>query len=306
MSVKMHVRSLLIAMCFAAQAEGWAATGALSLRPIIPLRIPSNAERPVTARVPSLRMSASAAGCRNFYTVLGVSPSATKFEIKRAFRQVAKRCHPDTMRGCDEGAENFMLATEAYETLVDPSRRGEYDVKNGIFECALERLFEQQQHTGSTSFDVESPEPKLRKHRNKDTQLEAQTDMFELMVQLQSLAEEEVLGQPVVEAEKKRQSEDDSVNLAQDLFSQLRFHSAKMTKKVQDTMASALQLTEEVCKGVPSSGRGCCQWKRIKSVCMVHSSFGSYQSCQTPLCGSIAQRDCQSCLELEYEFRNLV
>jgi hypothetical protein len=48
--------------------------------------------------------------------ILGVTPQATEKEIKRAFRNLAKRCHPDTSGYIS--AEHFMLIREAYETLM--------------------------------------------------------------------------------------------------------------------------------------------------------------------------------------------
>jgi curved DNA-binding protein CbpA len=59
-----------------------------------------------------------------FYDILGVSPKATTDDIRRAFRQSAKRLHPDTI----DGTEAQMRAlNEAYETLRDPDRREAYD-----------------------------------------------------------------------------------------------------------------------------------------------------------------------------------
>jgi curved DNA-binding protein CbpA len=59
-----------------------------------------------------------------FYDILGVSPQATADDIRRAFRQTAKRLHPDTA----DGTETLMRQlNEAYETLRDPDRREAYD-----------------------------------------------------------------------------------------------------------------------------------------------------------------------------------
>ncbi|MGQ9734123.1 MAG: molecular chaperone DnaJ [Candidatus Bipolaricaulia bacterium] len=63
---------------------------------------------------------------RDYYEVLGVSRDATQEEIKRAYRQLAKKYHPD--RSFDGGsAEKFKEATEAYEVLSDPEKRAQYD-----------------------------------------------------------------------------------------------------------------------------------------------------------------------------------
>jgi molecular chaperone DnaJ len=64
---------------------------------------------------------------RDYYEVLGVSRTADLDEIKRNYRQLALRYHPDRNAG-DKGAEEkFKEATEAYEVLKDPEKRAQYD-----------------------------------------------------------------------------------------------------------------------------------------------------------------------------------
>lgn len=59
------------------------------------------------------------------YGVLGVSPSATTAEIRAAYRQLAKLCHPDVVGAAGEA--RFLEVHAAYEVLVDPARRSAYD-----------------------------------------------------------------------------------------------------------------------------------------------------------------------------------
>lgn len=66
-----------------------------------------------------------------YYKILGVSPVAGQEEIKRAFRMLAKRFHPDRNPGDLGAAERFKEALKAYEILVDPARRCKYDRTNG-------------------------------------------------------------------------------------------------------------------------------------------------------------------------------
>jgi len=61
---------------------------------------------------------------KNFYKVLGIDQKAGPEKIKRAFRQAAKRYHPDVSPR-DEG--KFREVQEAYETLSDPKRKALYD-----------------------------------------------------------------------------------------------------------------------------------------------------------------------------------
>ncbi|MBU0729171.1 MAG: molecular chaperone DnaJ [Proteobacteria bacterium] len=64
---------------------------------------------------------------QNYYEILGVSSSASKDEIKKAYRKQAMKYHPDRNQGDNEAEEKFKEATEAYEVLGDPEKRGIYD-----------------------------------------------------------------------------------------------------------------------------------------------------------------------------------
>ncbi len=64
---------------------------------------------------------------RDYYDVLGVSKSASKDEIKKAYRKKAIQYHPDKNPGDKEAEEKFKEAAEAYEVLSDDQKRQRYD-----------------------------------------------------------------------------------------------------------------------------------------------------------------------------------
>lgn len=64
---------------------------------------------------------------RDYYEVLGVSKGATDADLKKAYRQLAKKYHPDTNPGNAEAEAKFKEASEAYTVLADPDKRRQYD-----------------------------------------------------------------------------------------------------------------------------------------------------------------------------------
>ena len=64
---------------------------------------------------------------RDYYEVLGVDRNADDATLKKAYRQLAKKYHPDMNPGDDAAAEKFKEASEAYGVLSDPEKRRQYD-----------------------------------------------------------------------------------------------------------------------------------------------------------------------------------
>ncbi len=64
---------------------------------------------------------------RDYYEVLEVAKTATSDEIKKAYRKLAIKYHPDKNPGNKEAEEKFKEATEAYEVLIDEKKRQAYD-----------------------------------------------------------------------------------------------------------------------------------------------------------------------------------
>ena len=67
----------------------------------------------------------------DLYIVLGVQQGASESEIKRAYRRLARRYHPDINPGDGSAEVRFRQILEAYETLIDPARRSRYDAGHG-------------------------------------------------------------------------------------------------------------------------------------------------------------------------------
>lgn len=77
----------------------------------------------------------------DYYRVLGVSPQASAKEIKKAFRELALKYHPDRHPGDEAVADRMKAINEAYAVLSNPRRRVEYDRLRGKFgEGAYDRF----------------------------------------------------------------------------------------------------------------------------------------------------------------------
>jgi len=65
----------------------------------------------------------------DYYKVLGISRTASRSEVKSAYRKLARLRHPDVNRGSESAAQEFDLLSKAYRVLIDPQERAYYDEK---------------------------------------------------------------------------------------------------------------------------------------------------------------------------------
>ena len=64
---------------------------------------------------------------RDYYEVLGITKGAGEDEIKKAYKKMARKYHPDLNPGDKEAEEKFKEVNEAYEVLSDPNKKARYD-----------------------------------------------------------------------------------------------------------------------------------------------------------------------------------
>jgi DnaJ-class molecular chaperone len=64
----------------------------------------------------------------DYYIILEIDKTATKDEIKKSYRKLAMKYHPDRTKGDKESEEKFKKINEAYQVLSDDTKRKQYDM----------------------------------------------------------------------------------------------------------------------------------------------------------------------------------
>jgi curved DNA-binding protein len=85
---------------------------------------------------------------KDYYQVLGVGKKASQDEIKKAYRKLAVKYHPDKNQGVKSAEEKFKEISEAYEVLGDPEKRKQYDKLGANWKQYQDAGFNQGQRAG--------------------------------------------------------------------------------------------------------------------------------------------------------------
>ena len=77
---------------------------------------------------------------KDYYKTLGVAEGASADEIKKSYRKLARKYHPDANKGDSKAEERFKEISEAYNVLSDEKRRKEYDETRSMFGSGRVRM----------------------------------------------------------------------------------------------------------------------------------------------------------------------
>lgn len=105
---------------------------------------------------------------KDYYKILKIQHNATIDDIKRAYRKLVHKCHPDIAGNTPESIEHFKEITEAYETLSSPQKREQYDSIMKLYEYA-DGSTEEIKKTKEGKKEKPDYEPEQKQTRKENT-----------------------------------------------------------------------------------------------------------------------------------------
>ncbi|MCM1265912.1 MAG: DnaJ domain-containing protein [Candidatus Gastranaerophilales bacterium] len=105
---------------------------------------------------------------KNYYNILGLNPKATTDDIKRAYRRLVHKYHPDIAGNNDESIQRFKDITEAYETLSSSQKREQYDSIMKLYEYGEDESVSSKTKSNSEN-DKKTEEPKEKPKQKENT-----------------------------------------------------------------------------------------------------------------------------------------
>lgn len=106
---------------------------------------------------------------KDLYEILGITPDVDEAQIKTAYRKMARKYHPDVNNNTPESIVKFKEITEAYEVLLDATRRKEYDTLRGYTRRKAENNETNRTQAQRAYSSVSKEKPKQQKTENKDS-----------------------------------------------------------------------------------------------------------------------------------------
>ena len=112
---------------------------------------------------------------KSYYDILGVASDASPSDIKKAYRSLAQKYHPDKNQGDEKASNKFKEIGEAYSTLSDKEKRSAYDFElaggglhSGLFGSGLGSIFEQMFGGHANPFSGERRPDRSRREKARE------------------------------------------------------------------------------------------------------------------------------------------
>ena len=188
---------------------------------------------------------------KNYYAILNVSSTATDDEIKRSYRVLAKKYHPDVNPGDATAAAKFAEVNEAHSILSDPQKRAEYDAQQQA--AAREEMMARQRAQAQAQAQAQNMQAQVNAIKNQAYQtghdagfaegkVSAGKEISKLEAEIRTLKADNARL-----SDKLKDAEADRSELEHELFERDRELSCEhlRTKELEDRIKELNELVEE-------------------------------------------------------------